>query len=142
MITPRPFVPTYTRPYTRGSPLSAAPMLPYWCRSSLIRVHDAPASSDRKIPRTPPIFAMVYNAEYVRPGAALPNPMLSASVTPLSFVKDAPESVECQRPYVEPDPPASQTSPATPGIALKCTDPLGRPVAAVAVNVAPPSVLT
>src|SRR3954451_8893476 len=103
MITPRPFVPTYTRPYTRGSPVSAAPMLPYWCWSSLIRVHDTPASSDRKIPRTPPILAMVYNVEYVRPVAALPNPMLSASATPASFVKDAPESVECQRPEFVPE---------------------------------------
>src|SRR4051812_21933414 len=116
-------------------------MLPYWCWSSLIRVHDAPASSDRKIPRTPPIFAMVYNAGYVRPEAALPKPMLSASVTAACFVKDAPESVECHRPYAVPEPPASQTSPATPGTALKCAGPVGRPVAAVAAKVAPPSVL-
>jgi hypothetical protein len=69
---------------------------------------------------------------------------VSASSTPATRVNEAPPSAECQSPYAEPSaPPASQTSPRRPGTALKRTFPVaGRPVAAVAANVAPPSRLT
>src|SRR5881392_2080351 len=98
-MTPRPFVDTYTRPYTRGSPVMAAPVQPHWWASSLTRVHDAPASVERKMPRTPPIFALAYSAWYVAPGAALPKPMVSACSTPDTLVNVAPPSFECHRPY-------------------------------------------
>jgi len=43
----------------RGSPVSASPMLPYWCWSSLMRTQLAPASSERNTPFTPSILATV-----------------------------------------------------------------------------------
>ena len=52
-ITPRPLVPRYTRPNTRGSPVRSL-MPPNWWRSSLIRRHVLPASSLRQISSTPP----------------------------------------------------------------------------------------
>ncbi|CAM5344770.1 hypothetical protein SVIOM342S_09190 [Streptomyces violaceorubidus] len=69
---------------------------------------------------------------------------MSAAPTFASLVKLAPPSVECHSPYgPSAAPPASQTSPSPPGSALKRTlSPAGSPVAADAVKVAPPSVLT
>jgi hypothetical protein len=63
--------------------------------------------------------------------------MSSAIVTSRTFEKVMPPSVECQRPAG----PASQTSPARPGVAL-ILPAADRPVAGLAANVAPPSVLT
>ena len=67
---PRPFVPRYTRPYTRGSPVIASPMLPHWCALSLIRTQLAPALSERNTPVTPSTVPMRNSAGYVAPGAA------------------------------------------------------------------------
>jgi hypothetical protein len=121
----------------------AAPVQAYWWRSSLTRVQVRPRSSDRKIPRTPRIRALLYIAGYRRPGAAFPKPIVSASSTPAWRVNVTPPSVECHSPYVPPAaPPANQISPAMPGTALNRTFPVpGRPVAGVAVNVAPLSAL-
>ncbi len=59
-------------------------------------------------------------------------------------MKVAPESVECHSPYVVPEPvvpPANQTSPSVVVRALKRALPVaGRPVAALAVKLRPPSV--
>lgn len=109
-----------------------------------MRVQVEPWSVDRKMPRTPPIFALVYRVWYEAPVAALPKPMASACSTLDSLVKDVPPFVECHRPYAPSvAPPASHTSPLVPDTALKRTlSPLGSPVAAEAVKVAPPSVLT
>src|SRR5438309_1647893 len=116
-------------------------MLPYWWASSLMRTQLAPPSSDRNTPRTPDTWAMMYSAGYEAPGAAAPKPTLSAWSTADSLVKLAPPLVECHSPYDEPVPPASQTSPSWPGTAWRFTVPVaGRPVAAVAVKLAPPSV--
>src|SRR5688500_7451100 len=46
---PRPSVPTYTRPKTRGSPAMQRKRVPYWCWSSFTRSHVLPASSDRQM---------------------------------------------------------------------------------------------
>src|SRR5258708_1779383 len=123
----------------RGSPVIAPPMLPHWCALSLIRVQPAPVSSDRKMPCTPLTVAIAYSAGWPRVVADWPKPRLSAAVAPDSWVKLAPESVECQTRDGVDDPPVSHTSPVTPGTALRYTFPeLGSPVAAVAVKLAPP----
>ncbi len=75
-----------------------APIQPHWCASSLIRVQVAPASVERKTPRTPPIFAVTKSVWYEAPAAALPKPTESACSTPDSLVNVAPESVECHSP--------------------------------------------
>ena len=66
----------------------------------------------------------------------MPKPTESAAVTPLTWVKVAPLSVEWKRP---PGSPASQMSPSWPATALNWAR-VGRPLAP-AVKLAPPSVL-
>jgi hypothetical protein len=63
--------------------------------------------------------------------------MLTALVAADTFVNEAPELVERKMPVS----PASQMSPSLPCTALNFAVE-GSPVAAVCVNVAPPSVLT
>src|SRR5690242_4219219 len=116
----------------------AAPALPYWWVSSLIRTQLPDASSERNTPAVPPTVPIRYSAGYVCPAAALPNPMLIELSTVDTLVKLAPEVVECHRPPL----PASQMSPSCPATALKYTPLDGSPVAPVAVNVWPPLVLT
>jgi hypothetical protein len=112
-------------------------MLPYWCRSSLIRTQVAPVSSERYTPLTPSTTPTTNSAMFVRPGAALPKPTLRADVTLDTFVNDVPEFVEWNRPVS----PASQRSPSRPGMALNFAV-AGSPVDTVCVNVAPPFTLT
>src|SRR5690242_2226737 len=113
------------------------PVQAYWWRSSLMRVQVRPASSERKMPRTPRILELVYTAGYVAPGAALPNPTTSPWSTASNLVKEVPESVDRHSPYGVGVaglvvPPASQMSPSWPGTGLNRTFPaVGRPVAAV-----------
>src|SRR5690606_29722393 len=121
-----------------GSPVSAAPMLPHWCASSLIRTQVAPVAAERPTPVPPPTVATASPAGRLRPGAACPQPTLYAHVDPPPLVNGAPPSVERSRPLS----PANQTCPVWPGTAFSDTKPsVGKPVAA-AVKVRPRSVLT
>ena len=76
----------------------APPVQPHWWASSLMRVQVAPLSVERKMPRTPAIFALVYRVWYDAPAAALPKPIVSACSTLDSLAKVAPASVECHSP--------------------------------------------
>lgn len=59
MTMPRPFVPTNTVPKTCGSPVIAAAAWPYSWAESLICSQVTPSLVEAKIPRTPPISALV-----------------------------------------------------------------------------------
>ena len=59
MTMPRPFVPTNTVPNTCGSPVIAAAAWAYSCAESLICSQVTPSLVEAKIPRTPPISALV-----------------------------------------------------------------------------------
>src|SRR5690606_29950575 len=121
-----------------GSPVSAAPMLPHWCSSSLMRTQLLPASSERNSPVTPSMVATANTAGYDRPGAGAPKPTLYAQLTSGSAENEVPPLVDRNRPVS----PATHTSPDWPGTALMLTNPCdGRPVAA-GEKLLPPLVLT